>query len=126
LQNSTLIASNGRLGWLTGFGQYVEFDEGGRLLGTSDPPANFTYDHNTATIALSDRGDVFLAMDGEDVLAIWSLNKTKNVWTPVDLVDDDYGLENGSKLLGFEGPDLIALQGGLERGGFLVRYRRRP
>ena len=126
MQNSTLIASNGRLGWLTGFGQYVEFDEGGRLLGTSDPPANFTYDHNTATIALSDRGDVFLAMDGEDVLAIWSLNKTKNVWTPVDLVDDDYGLENGSKLLGFEGPDLIALQGGLERGGFLVRYRRRP
>jgi hypothetical protein len=126
LFRSTLFAAHGRVGWLTAFGQYLEFDEGGRLLGASDPPANFKFDHSSATIALSDRGDVFLAMDGEDELAIWSLNKIKNVWVPVDLADDPYGLENGSKLLGFEGSDLIALQGGLERGGFLVRYRRRP
>jgi hypothetical protein len=116
-----LISSGLRIGWLNAYGQYIEFSTDGQQALFAEPPVKFAW-RRSASIALSPAGEVYLAMDGEDDLALWWLQRSTSRWIPVDL-DDDNGLQLGSRLLGFDGEHLLTLDGGLERGGFLTRWR---
>jgi hypothetical protein len=122
------VAAAGRLGWIAKASVYVEFDEAGNTITTVQPPVKV--DRNKPerihlSVALSDRGDVVLSKPGEDYLALWWLDRSKNRWLPVEFSDES-DLEPSSRVLGFDGTDLVVLQGGLERGGYIVRYRRSP
>lgn len=122
LSGSTLVATGSRVVWLTSFGRYVEFSGSGQEAVFVEPPPKPAFDNRTASLAVGP--DTYLAMDGEDVLAMWRLDLIGRRWVPVELIDQS-SLELGTRLLGFDGGDLVTLDGGLERGGFLTRWRRR-
>jgi hypothetical protein len=123
LRDSMLIAAGSRVVWLTSFGRYVDVSSSGQEALFVEPPSRFEFDKNSASLAVGPN-DTYLAMDGEDVLAMWRLDLANRRWVPVELADQN-SLELGTRLLGFDGNDLVMLDGGLDRGGFLTRWRRR-
>jgi len=123
LSRSTLAAAGSRIAWLTSFGQYIEFAPGGQQVVYVEPPEDLEFEIDKASLALSPSGETFLAMNVQDVCVLSWLDRRTGKWIPVQFEDDE--LEVGSRLLGFDGNDLIALDAGLERGGFLTRWRRR-
>jgi hypothetical protein len=123
LSGSTLAAAGSRIAWLTSFGQYIEFAPGGQQVVYVEPPEDLEFEIDNASLALSPSGETFLAMNVQDVCVLSWLDRRTGKWIPVQFEGDE--LEAGSRLLGFDGNDLMALDAGLERGGFLTRLRRR-
>jgi hypothetical protein len=123
LRDSMLVAAGSRVVWLTSFGRYVELGASSQEALVVEPPSRFEFDKNSASLAVGPN-DTYLAMDGEDVLAMWRLDLANRRWIPVELADQN-SLELGTRLLGFDGNDLVMLDAGLDRGGFLTRWRRR-
>ncbi len=123
LADSTLAAAGSRVAWLTSFGQYIEFAPGGQQVFYAEPPEDLEFEIDKASLAISPSGETYLAMNVEDVCALSWLERRTGKWIPVELEGEE--LEFGSRLLGFDGSDLVALDAGLERGGFLTRWRRR-
>lgn len=116
LDRSILVAAGARLAWVTHFGQYIEFSGGGQPAIYVEPPEDLEFEIDKASIALSPSGETFLAMNVQDICVLSWLQRKTGKWIPVSFEDDE--LEVGSRLLGFDGIDLIALDAGLERGGF--------
>jgi hypothetical protein len=123
LKDSVLVAAGSHVVWLTSFGRLVDVGSSGQEALFVEPPAKIQFDKNSASLAVGPN-DTYLAMDGEDVLAMWRLDLAERRWMPVELADQS-SLELGTRLLGFDGNDLVALDAGLDRGGFLTRWRRR-
>jgi len=123
LDGSILVAAGARIAWVTHFGQYIEFSAGGQQVIYAEPPEDLEFEIDNASLAVSVSGETFLAMNVQDVCVLSWLQRKTGKWIPVNYEGDE--LEVGSRLLGFDGNDVIVLDAGLDRGGFLIRLRRR-
>jgi len=103
-QMSELMASNDRIGWLTGPCQYVEFSFDGMELGSYSCPSGFGKMMELAGAALSPTDDLLVGSRWLSPLAPLQLNRSSNAWTPVT-VSQDSG--KTWMIVGFDGNTLV-------------------
>ncbi len=107
---SELMASNDRIGWLTGTLQYFEFSFEAVQLGTYNcPNLRFTTPGDLPGIALSSENDVLIGTQWQGPLSVLELDRPTGTWKPVPVRTDSGKTQ---RLLGFDGLTLVTSAGG--------------
>lgn len=83
--NSLLRSSRDRVGWLTNANDYIEFSLDGHELARFAGPPERKYDWLETSVALSEENDVVLGTAGGDRLDLWSLDRDKGIWNPIEV-----------------------------------------
>jgi hypothetical protein len=101
---SALMASNDRIGWLTGACQYIEFSFDAVQPGRYACPNGYTKFNDVSGVALSSANDLLVGGKWLAPLAPLELDRTTNTWKPVPVSGDSGNTRN---ILGFDGLTLV-------------------
>jgi hypothetical protein len=118
-QASLLSSSKDRLGWLTNLNEYIEFRFDGSELHRFPAPPGRAPDP-FGTFALSSDNDVVVGTVDGDHLKLWSLQRLTGSWTALDISGTK---PSTSALLGFDGQQLVIVDGRNSEGATISRYR---
>jgi hypothetical protein len=106
-QNSALMVSSDRVGWLTMACQYIEFSLDAVQLGNYACPSGYTNTQSyfdVGGVALSSADDLLLGGQWGAPLAPLELDRATNTWKPVPVYQDS---GKTRYLLGFDGLTLV-------------------
>ena len=122
---SYLHSSGDRVAWLTAAGEYLEFSFDGNEIARFEAPAYHLDQKNGFVLrtwfylGLSDRNEVVVASLGTSTgSSLWRLNRDAHHWTPVNVS----GEQINSRLLGFDGDELIVDYQTANRGEMVGRF----
>ena len=110
---SILRASKDRVAWLTSANQYLEFAlDGSELARLNGPTGRMDRDMISASFVLSASNDALVSFategpDGSPALKIWSLDRSKSVWSSVEAAKPPTAFH----LFGFDGDAVVIASG---------------
>lgn len=107
-EESLLMYSKDRIGWLTNNGEYYEFGLDGRELGHYARPPGPPPDAFGQTLALGQNDDVLVGIGREKGLEVWSLDRASRSWHPVGLTG---ATVSRFAILGFDGDQVVVVDG---------------
>jgi hypothetical protein len=113
---SSLRSSRDRVGWLKGGSEYLEFSLDGTIASRFPGPPLGADDYPMFDLALGD--DFGVIANATYGRKIWTLDRLRRVWNPVQVSGEPVGL-----VYGFEGDQLVVGAWSKDRGFLLVHCR---